>query len=70
MSKTKYWIMDIEEKLWDDVGEEIKECATESEAQIYALKLANERGVLDYVGADVIEEAVGEMWQEFWSKFN
>ena len=62
--------MDIEEKLWDDVGEEIKECATESEAQIYALKLANERGVLDYVGADVIEEAVGEMWQEFWSKFN
>jgi hypothetical protein len=70
MSKTKNWIMDIEEKLWDDVGEEIKECATESEAQIYALKLANERGVLDYVGADVIEEAVGEMWQEFWSKFN
>lgn len=62
--------MDIEEKLWDDVGEEIKECATESEAQIYALKLANERGVLDYVGADELEEAVSEMWHEFWSKFN
>tara|TARA_B100000902_G_scaffold130361_1_gene129320 strand:- start:68 stop:280 length:213 start_codon:yes stop_codon:yes gene_type:complete len=70
MSKTKNWIMDIEEKLWDDVGEEIKECATESEAQIYALKLANERGVLDYVGADELEEAVSEMWHEFWSKFN
>ena len=61
--------MDLEEKLWDDVSEEIKECATESEAQIYALKLANERGMLEYIDADAIEEGVGEMWNEFWDKF-
>lgn len=61
--------MDLEEKLWDDVSEQIKECATESEAQIYALKLANERGMLEYIDADAIEEGVGEMWNEFWDKF-
>jgi hypothetical protein len=69
MSKTGQWIMDLEEKLWDDVGEQIRECATESEAQIYALKLANERGMLEYIDADAIEEAVSEMWNEFWDKF-
>jgi hypothetical protein len=69
MSKTGQWIMDLEEKLWDDVSEQIRECATESEAQIYALKLANERGMLEYIDADAIEEGVGEMWNEFWDKF-
>lgn len=63
--------MDLEEKLWDDVSEEIKECATESEAQIYALKLADERGLLgNYIEVEQLEEAVNEMWQEFWAKFN
>tara|TARA_R110002074_G_scaffold244328_3_gene416090 strand:+ start:491 stop:706 length:216 start_codon:yes stop_codon:yes gene_type:complete len=71
MSKTGQWIMDLEEKLWDDVSEEIKECATESEAQIYALKLADERGLLgNYIEVEQLEEAVNEMWQEFWAKFN
>ena len=63
--------MDLEEKLWDDVSEEIKECATESEAQIYAFKLADERGLLgNYIEVEQLEEAVNEMWQEFWAKFN
>ena len=58
--------MDLEEKLWDDVSEEIKECATESEAQIYALKLADERGLLgNYIEVEQLEEAVNEMWQEY-----
>ena len=71
MSKTGQWIMDLEEKLWDDVSEEIKECATESEAQIYALKLADERGLLgNYIEVEQLEEAGNEMWQEFWAKFN
>jgi hypothetical protein len=32
-------------------------------------KLANERGMLEYIDADAIEEGVGEMWNEFWDKF-
>lgn len=71
MSKTKSWIMDIEEKLWDDVAKEIPECEHESEAQAKAIKLADETGLLgNYIEVEHLEEAVNEMWNEFWAKFN
>ena len=71
MSKTKNWIMDIEEKLWDDVAKEIPNCEHETEAQAKAIKLADETGLLgNYIEVEAIEEAVNEMWQEFWAKFN
>ena len=71
MSKTKNWIMDIEEKLWDDVAKQISECEHESEAQAKAIKLADETGLLgNYIEVEQLEEAVNEMWQEFWAKFN
>ena len=71
MSKTKNWIMDIEEKLWDNVAKEIPNCEHETEAQAKAIKLADETGLLgNYIEVEAIEEAVNEMWQEFWAKFN
>ena len=71
MSKTKNWIMDIEEKLWDDVAKEIPNCEHETEAQAKAIKLADETGLLgNYIEVEQLEEAVNEMWQEFWAKFN
>lgn len=71
MSRTKNWIMDIEEKLWDDVAKEIPNCEHETEAQAKAIKLADETGLLgNYIEVEQLEEAVNEMWQEFWAKFN
>ena len=71
MSKTKNWIMDIEEKLWDDVAKEIPNCEHETEAQAKAIKLADETGLLgNYIEVEQLEEAVNEMCQEFWAKFN
>ena len=71
MSKTKNWIMDIEEKLWDDVAKEIPNCEHKTEAQAKAIKLADETGLLgNYIEVEQLEEAVNEMWQEFWAKFN
>lgn len=71
MSKTKNWIMDIEEKLWDNVAKEIPNCEHETEAQAKAIKLADETGLLgNYIEVEQLEEAVNEMWQEFWAKFN
>jgi|TARA_B100000902_G_scaffold328545_1_gene324651 pyruvate formate-lyase activating enzyme-like uncharacterized protein len=71
MSKTKNWIMDIEEKLWDDVAKEIPSCEHESEAHTKAIKLADATGLLgNYIEVEQVEEAVNEMWQEFWAKFD
>ena len=71
MSRTKNWIMDIEEKLWDDVAKEIPNCEHETEAQAKAIKLADETGLLgNYIEVEQLEEAVNEMWNEFWAKFN
>ena len=71
MSKTKNWIMDIEEKLWDNVAKEIPNCEHETEAQAKAIKLADETGLLgNYIEVEQLEEAVNEMWNEFWAKFN
>lgn len=71
MSKTKNWIMDLEEKLWDNVAKEIPNCEHETEAQAKAIKLADETGLLgNYIEVEQLEEAVNEMWQEFWAKFN
>lgn len=63
--------MDIEEKLWDNVAKEIPNCEHETEAQAKAIKLADETGLLgNYIEVEQLEEAVNEMWNEFWSKFN
>jgi hypothetical protein len=71
MSRTKNWIMDIEETLWDNVAKEIPNCEHETEAQAKAIKLADETGLLgNYIEVEQLEEAVNEMWTEFWAKFN
>ncbi len=63
--------MDLEEKLWDNVAKEIPNCEHETEAQAKAIKLADEIGLLgNYIEVEQLEEAVNEMWQEFWAKFN
>ena len=65
MSKTKNWIMDLEEKAWDKVAANISDCEHEAEAMEMAVKVFSENDLLgNYTEIDMLEEAVSEMWQE------
>ena len=67
MGAVKSWLMDLEEKFWDDAGEIMKECESFQEA----LGLIREK--LTYPAIqddnDEIEDQLGDMWNELWSKY-
>ena len=65
MSKTKNWIMDLEEKAYDTVANNVGDCEHEAEAMEMAVKVFSENSLLgNYVEVDDLEGAVSEMWQE------
>lgn len=66
MGAVKNMVMDLEEKCFDQLSDEISECEDISEAQSKAMKIFKENDLLDYIGADYLEESVSEMWQEKW----
>ena len=66
MGAVKDMVMDLEEKCFDQLSDEISECEDISEAQSKAMKIFKENDLLDYIGADYLEESVSEMWQEKW----
>ena len=66
MGAVKDMVMDLEEKCFDQLSNEISECEDISEAQSKAMKIFKENDLLDYIGADYLEESVSEMWQEKW----
>jgi hypothetical protein len=70
MSKTKNWIMDLEDKAWDKIASAIKDCDHEAEAQTVALKAFDELGLLgNYLEAQDIEDGVSEMWNQYCSAY-
>jgi len=69
MSATKEWLMDIEEKCWDDVAEAIGECEHISEAMARAGAIFSQAGLIGYLSVEEIDEAVAEMWNEKWSTY-
>jgi len=66
MGAVKDMVMDLEEKCFDQLSDEISECEDISEAQSKAMEIFKENDLLDYIGADYLEESVSEMWQEKW----
>ena len=69
MGAVKAMCMDIEEKCWDKVADVIGECEHVTEAYLKAKDIFKAENILGYIDAEMIEEGVDEMWNEFWSKY-
>lgn len=69
MSATKEWLMNIEEKCWDDVADVIGECEHINEAMARAGAIFSQAGLIGYLSVEEIDEAVAEMWNEKWSAY-
>ena len=67
MGAVKSWLMDLEEKFWGDAEDIMKESESFQEA------LGTIREKLTYPAIqddnDEIEDQLGEMWNEIWSKY-
>ena len=67
MSKTKNWLMDLEEQFYDIAEKAIGECETESE---FADKMdAHNDLMTGLYSLDEYNEIVSEMWNEKWSEY-
>ena len=64
MSATIEWVMDIEEKAWDEVSDMIGECKHISEALARAGAIFSQAGLIGYLSVQDIDEGVGEMWND------
>ena len=69
MSATKEWLMDIEEKCWDEVANIIKESENVSDAMNRSCVVFAQNHLIGYLTVEDIEEGVGEMWNEMWSQY-
>ena len=68
MSKTKAWIMDLQEEFEDKVADIVKESEHVADAYADAIKLNKEKNYVNYSDME-IEELVDEMWSEQWSNY-
>lgn len=62
------YILTIEEKCFDQVGDMIGDCEHVSEAMARAIEIFRKENMLGYMSKEDIEDSVAEMWNEFWSK--
>ena len=69
MSKTKDWLMDMEEKFWSEANEVIGGCECVSEFGEVMMKAPNVGGAFALSSADELESELTECWDEFWSKY-
>lgn len=67
MSATKNWIMDLEEKFYDDVVDIIKESDSCSEAMTKAVELGKKD--VPFIDSNDVEEIVSMHWNDYWQKF-
>tara|TARA_A200000159_G_scaffold158979_1_gene177001 strand:- start:74 stop:292 length:219 start_codon:yes stop_codon:yes gene_type:complete len=68
MGKVKAMIMDIEEKVWDNITEEmVSECEHVTELYSKVMKEINNDFI---IGAfdDVVENVCNEAWNEYWGE--
>ena len=67
MGAVKGWLMDLEQKFWEDAEDIMKESESFQEA------LGTIREKLTYPAIqddnDEIEDQLGEMWNEIWSNY-
>lgn len=68
MSKTKAWIMDLQEEFEDKVVDIVKESDTVAEAYATAVELNNDQHLVNWDNSE-IECLVDDMWGEYWSKY-
>ena len=68
MSKTKAWIMDLQEAFEDKVADIVKESDTVAEAYATAVKLNNDQHLVNWDNTE-IECLVDDMWGEYWSAY-
>jgi len=66
MSKTKEWIMDLEEEFEDLVAQKIVDSEHISEVYAFAEKHKDKVAHWD---RDERESLVANMWNEYWSKY-
>ena len=68
MSKTKAWIMALQEEFEDKVADIVKESEHVAEAYASAVKLNNENHYVNWENEE-IEYLVDELWSEQWSNY-
>ena len=68
MSRTKQWLMSIEEAFWDQVTSIIKDSEYLGEAMERAVSLS--KPMVPHLETEYVEDSVGEMWNEYWSKYH
>ena len=69
MSKTKDWLMDMEENFWSEANEVIGGCECVSEFVETMMKSPNVGGAFALSSADELESELSEWWDEFWSQY-
>ena len=68
MSKTKAWIMDLQEEFEDKVADIVKESETVAEAYAGAVAYNNDKHLVNWDNME-IECLVDDMWAEYWSAY-
>lgn len=68
MSKTKAWIMDLQEEFEDKVADIVKESENVAEAYASSVKLNNDQHLVNWDNSE-IECLVDDMWSEQWSNY-
>ncbi len=69
MSKTKDWLMDMEENFWSEANNIIGECECVTEFVGMMMDSPNVGGALALSSADDLESELSECWNDFWSKY-
>lgn len=69
MGAVKAMCMDLEEKCWDKVADAISESEHCGEAKAKAVAIFREEDMLGYIDAEMIEDGVDEMWNDFWNNY-
>ena len=69
MSKMGQYVLEQEELFYDRVADVIRESENCGEAVARSRDLATEMNLMGYLTESDVQEAVGEMWTEFWSKY-
>ena len=61
------YIMDLEDKFYDEVSEIVKESDTYQEAEAKVLEKA--KVDVPFLDREYVIDCVGEFWHDFWSKY-
>ena len=69
MSKTKDWLMDMEENFWSEANEEIGGCECVSEFVDTMMKSPNVGGAFALSSAEELESELNDCWNDFWSNY-